>query len=263
MELPVETWSRSVPVRTSRRAFEARFPGEETMDRLDRTCREFRPFPEARAELVREPADGVFKGLIGSYGRVTGATCYFAFIGDMRSARVQECVGYTGEGLILEATSLGLGTCWIGGFFCRDSVSAQVRLDKSEKVLAISPVGYALAKPSFTEKTFKLFAGSKSRKPLHELIPDLIVAEAGLQKGFEAARLAPSAYNRQPWRFRVEEGDVIIRTDKNENDEKISRRLDCGIAMLHFEIGARAAGLSGTWDFLPPPDVAKFTTIKK
>jgi len=142
---------------------------------------------------------------------------------------------------------------WIGGFFGRDSVSSQVRLDKSEKVLAICPAGDALTKPNFTEKTFKLFAGSKSRKPLSELIPDaVVIADAGLQKGFEAARLAPSAYNRQPWRFRVEEGDVIIRTDKNEHNEKISRRLDCGIAMLHLELGARAGGLSGTWDFLPP-----------
>jgi hypothetical protein len=28
--------------------------------------------------------------------------------------------------------------------------------------------------------------------------------------------------------------------------------------MLHFELGVRAAGLSGSWEFLPPPDVARF-----
>jgi hypothetical protein len=263
MDLPVEAWYRAIPVRTSRRSFEARLPKEETLARLEKTCREFRPFPETRAELVRGPSAGVFKGVIGSYGRITGANCYFAFIGDMRSARVQECAGYTGEGLILEATSLGLGTCWVGGFFGCDAVSAQVPLDKSEKVLAISPVGYALAKPSFTDKTFKIFAGSRSRKPLSELIPDAAVADPGIQKGFEAARAGPSARNRQPWRFRLEDGSVIIGTDKDEKDPKISRRLDCGIAMLHFELGARAGGLSGTWDFLPPPDVAKFKTIQK
>jgi hypothetical protein len=258
MELPVEAWYRVIPVRTSRRSFEARLPEEETLARLEKTCREFRPFPEARTELVRDPGAGVFTGFIGSYGRITGAPCYLAFIGDMRSARVQECAGYTGEGLILEATSLGLGTCWVGGFFGRDAVSAQVRLDKFEKVLAVSPLGYALSKPSFTDRTFKLLAASSSRKPLNELIPAAVVADPGIQKGFEAARAAPSARNRQPWRFRFEDGSVIIGTDKDEKDPKISRRLDCGIAMLHFELGARAAGLAGIWELLPPPDVARF-----
>jgi hypothetical protein len=31
----------------------------------------------------------------------------------MKSAHVQEYVGYTGQGLILEATALGLDTCWV------------------------------------------------------------------------------------------------------------------------------------------------------
>jgi hypothetical protein len=145
------------------------------MAQLEETCRNFRPFPEARAELIREPAAGVFKGIIGSYGRVTGATAYLAFIGDLASARVQECTGYTGEGLILEA-----------------------------------------------------------------------------------ARLAPSARNRQPWRFRIKENEIVIRTDKDVAHEAISRRLDCGIAMLHFELGVRAAGLSGEWEFLSRPEVARF-----
>ncbi len=40
-------------------------------------------------------------------------------------------------------------------------------------------------------------------------------------------------------------------------DRTVSKRLECGIAMLHFELGARAMGLSGRWDFLPSPDVAR------
>ncbi len=38
----------------------------------------------------------------------------------------------------------------------------------------------------------------------------------------------------------------------------ISKRLDCGIAMLHLELGARAAGTSGSWEFLKSPGVAQF-----
>jgi len=258
MELPVEAWFKAVTDRTSRRSYKARPPGDEMLVSLEKACREFRPFTESRAELVREPADGVFKGVIGSYGRITGAPWYLAFVGDMTSGRVQECTGYTGEGLILLATALGLDTCWVGGFFGRRTVSAQIRLEENEAVLAISPVGFARGKKSLTDRTFKFFAGSKSRKPLCELVEGRPMTDERIRKGLEAARLAPSAYNRQPWRFWFEDGAVVIRGDKDGKSDKISRRLDCGIAMLHFELGVRAAGLSGSWEFLPPPDVARF-----
>jgi len=259
MDLQVERWFEAVAARTSRRAFEPRLPDEILSVRLDKTCREFRPFSEARVELVRRPADGVFKGIIGSYGRVTGAPAYLAVIGDMGSPRAQECAGYTGEGVILEATALGFGTCWVGGFFGRDAAAAQAGLREGENLLAISPVGIARTSLTFTDRTFKLFAGSKRRKPLEELVESGTLPGGPVRKALEAARLAPSAYNRQPWRFRFEDGAAVIRADKADEPGKISRRLDCGIAMLHFELGARAASLAGSWEFLPPPDVARFT----
>ena len=258
MELPVEAWFKAVPVRASRRSYEARSPVDEQLARLENACREFRPFPESRAELVRRPAEGVFKGIIGSYGRVTGAPCYLAFVGDVTSSRVQECAGYTGEGLVLQATALGLNTCWVGGFFDRKNASSQVQFGKNEALIAVSPVGFAHARKSLTDRSFKLFIGAKSRKPLEELVLGRPVDDERIRKGLEAARLAPSAYNRQPWRFLVEDGGVVIRVDKDGKGDRISRRLDCGIAMLHFELGVRAAGLSGSWEFLPPLDVARF-----
>ena len=261
MDLPVERWLAAVPRRSSRRNFESRPLEEDERRRLESACREFRPFAEARVELVLEPAAGVFKGIIGSYGRVTGAPCYLAVIGDMDSGRVQECAGYTGEGLVLEATASGLATCWVGGFFERRAVSGQVRLSASERVLAVIPVGRARPKPGLTDRSFKFFIGARHRKPLVELVSDAGALAEGVRKGLEAARLAPSAYNRQPWRFEIEAGAVLVRATGEEPVSKISRRLDCGIAMLHFELGVQAAGLSGDWEFLPPPSVARFRLL--
>jgi nitroreductase len=258
MELPVERWFPAIALRTSRRAYETQALAEHALARLEQVCREFRPFPEARTVLVREPAAGVFKGIIGNYGRVTGAPCYLAFVGDMDSARVQECTGYTGEGLVLEATTLGLGTCWVGGFFGRAAVSAQVRLRASERVLAISPVGYPRAKGGFTDASFKFIAGSRKREPLAKIVRGSPPLNEVLLAGLEAARLAPSARNRQPWRFVICEGNILVRTDKARRRDRISRRLDCGIAMLHLELGLWASGLRGSWEFLRPPDVARF-----
>jgi len=85
--------------------------------RLERLCEEFRPFKGVRAEIVRTPPEGVFKGIIGSYGKIRNAPHIAVVIGDASIPEVQEAAGYLGEGIILDATSLGLHTCWIGGFF--------------------------------------------------------------------------------------------------------------------------------------------------
>ena len=258
MELSVESWSLAIASRISRRSFAVEAPGEELLARLERVCREFRPFPEARAALVREPVDEVAAGIIGGYGRVSGAACYLAFIGQMNSARVQECVGYTGEALVLEATSLGLSTCWVGGLFKPGVASARLGLGENEKVVCISPVGYPKAKPSLTDRTFKAIAGSARRKSIEELMAGGRVPAGGLKQALEAARLSPSANNRQPWRFRADARAVTIFTDNDKKEWKISRRLDCGIAMLHFELGARASGLAGEWEFREDPEVARY-----
>jgi hypothetical protein len=258
MELSVESWSQAVASRVSRRSFAAEAPGEGLLARLERVCREFRPFPEARAALVREPVAEVAKGIVGGFGRVSGAPCYLAFVGRRNSGRVQECVGYTGEALILEATSLGLSTCWVGGLFKPGVVSARLGLDESEKVFCISPVGYPAARPSLTDRTFKAIAGSARRKSLEELVEGGRAPEGMVKSALEAARLSPSANNRQPWRFRADARAVTVFTDNDKKEWKISRRLDCGIAMLHFELGARAAGLAGGWEFQEAPEVARY-----
>jgi len=257
MDRPLTTWFAAIEARTSRRSFDPAPLDETALARLERVCREFRPFPEARTELVREPVDRVSKGILGSYGRVTGAPCFLAFIGREDSPRVQECVGYTGEGPILEATALGWGSCWVGGLIKRGAVPPYVRLKDGERIIAVSPVGLPKSRPSLTDRTFKALAGSKRRKPLEELTTGRAVPGGALRAALEAARSAPSAMNRQPWRFRIEPGAVVIATDGGK-EGGISKRLDCGIAMLHFEIGARASGLGGRWEFLPAPDVARF-----
>jgi hypothetical protein len=258
MDLPVLAWLDAATIRRSRRSY-ARDPLDgEQLARIERVCREFRPFPEARVELVHEPIEKVATGVVGGYGRVSGAPCYLAFIGRMGSAHVQECVGYTGEGVILEATSLGLGTCWVGGFFKPGAVARSLRLATDETVIGVSPVGTVRPLPSLTDLTFKAISGSSGRKGLDELVEGDVVPGTGLKAALEAARRAPSARNRQPWRFRITNGIVTVFVSNEKPRSKLSPRLDCGIAMLHFELGARAAGLAGRWELLEAPDVARY-----
>jgi len=182
---------------------------------------------------------------------------YMAFIGEMSSGRVQEATGYIGEGIILEATALGLATCWVGGFFRPEGVRSQIDIREEEKVLSVTPVGYAPLEKTRQEKIMSGLVRSRLRKPLAKLVSGEMPAP-WMEKALEAARLAPSAQNRQPWRFRIEKEAVVIAADKSSTTSSISKRLDCGIAMLHFELGARVAGVAGKWEILSSPDVARF-----
>lgn len=61
--------------------------------------------------MVPTNPDQIFKGAVGTYGKIKGATSLVAFVGAMDSPQVNEKLGYLGESLILEATSMGLDTC--------------------------------------------------------------------------------------------------------------------------------------------------------
>ncbi|MBO8128679.1 MAG: hypothetical protein H0Z39_05715 [Peptococcaceae bacterium] len=51
---------------------------------------------------------------------------------------------------------------------------------------------------------------------------------------------------------------VTVAVDNEKDSYHISKRLDCGIAMLHIELGARFAGVRGRWEHLSSPGVARF-----
>jgi hypothetical protein len=255
------SWYQAIFLRHSRRSFMSRRPEKEKVARLEALCREFRPFPGARAELVRQSPDVVFKGLLGAYGRITGAFFYVAFIGSEGGLNVEEGIGYTGEGVILEATALGLGTCWVSGFFRPEAVKAHLSLAEGERVFAVTPIGYAERDFTFKDKIYRGLAGSRKRKSLQGIC-DGRGPEPWQDKALESARLAPSAANRQPWRFGLDGGSITVRTDGPKDGGRYSKRLDCGIAMLHLELGAAAAGISGRWVPLRPPEVARFEAQK-
>ena len=264
MDIPFSRWYSAILIRRSRRSFDRNRPIERaSLAPLEKVCKEFTPFPHARAFLVNQPSKDIFKGIAGSYGKVSGAPAFVAFIGDLRAPSVQEEVGYTGEGIVLEATALGLNTCWVGGFFNRESVASLVELGPHEKVLAVTPVGYARESESLTEKLMTGFGRTHERLPAEKLISNHEDKEwpDWINTCIEAARLAPSAINRQPWGFNISTEGITVFVRGEGPEAGISRRLDCGIAMLHLEVAAATCGIKGEWQFLTPPQVAKFSLM--
>lgn len=256
-----KAWQEAIQIRRSRRSFNNRAIEDTTLIQLRNSINQWnQQIKGVRVALVQEDPDVVFKGMIGSYGKVKGAPAYLAFIGDMEDERVQEKMGYIGECAIIEATALGLGTCWVAGFFKPESVAQHIEIKSNEKVLSVSPIGYNDDK-TMEEKLMSGMASSHKRKPLAKLCTGLPEEQwkPWMKTALESARIAPSAVNRQPWRFHVEEKSITVSVDSVLNIYRISKWLDCGIAMLHLEVGAMAEGVHGKWEHLSSPQVAKFT----
>jgi len=125
----------------------------------------------------------------------------------------------------------------------------------------VSPVGYPSSGLTFGEKLLKSMAGSHKRRDLTELAPGYgeQAWPEWAREAVKLARISPSAVNRQPWRFRLEEGGLVLSVDDLKDTYHIPKRLDCGIAMMHVEVGARAQGTRGSWELLDGRDVARYT----
>ncbi|MGD0783568.1 MAG: nitroreductase family protein, partial [Candidatus Aminicenantales bacterium] len=143
MDLPVESWYEAIFTRKSRRSFDDRPVDPAVMDALAGLFEAYRPFPGARVAVVSRRPEAVLRGLVGNYGRITGAPAYAAFIGRPELPGVQAAVGYVGEALILEATAMGLATCWVSGFFRPAAVGAHLAVAPSERVFAVTPIGHS------------------------------------------------------------------------------------------------------------------------
>ncbi|MFW9967800.1 MAG: nitroreductase family protein [Candidatus Thorarchaeota archaeon] len=260
MELPLDLWYSAIRHRYSHRTYNGEQLGNDTLGILEELCGKFRPFRGVRAIILRSPPKGVYKGIIGSYGEIKNAPHLAAIIGEIPVPEVQEAAGYLGEGIILQATSMGLRTCWIGGFFRPEALEQAIELGENEEILAITPIGYGGNKKSTRDRVMSLAIRSQRRKPLEKLLTHSdTVLSPWTKQALEAARLAPSAANRQPWRFTVDSESIIVSTSKGTSYSRISKRLDCGIAMLHLELGARAYGAKGKWELLSAPYVAKYS----
>jgi nitroreductase len=252
-------WLEAASERRSRRAFDGTPALPQTIDALSETCEGFRPFGDARVVLVAEPQVDPFKGVVGSYGKVTGAPHVLLVIAHSGSSAAQAHAGYVGEAAILEATALGLGTCWIGGFFDPKKALRLAELGPEERIVAISPVGFPSRSLTGTERTMRSMAGSHKRKTIDEIAAGTSEWAAWAKAAAECVRIAPSAVNRQPWRLRLEDGSLVVARDNKFETPKVTKALDCGIAMLHAELGALGKRVAGTWATLDDRlDVARF-----
>lgn len=222
------------------------------------------PFSADVTFRLLEKASSTDGEKLGTYGVIKGAGNYIvASAADKELAL--EALGYSFEKLILYATSLGLGTCWLGGTFNRSGFAAAMNLKEGDLFPCISPIGYPAGKKSTIESLMRWVSKADQRKEWSELFfkqnfsQPLMKDDAGeFAFPLEMVRLAPSAVNKQPWRI-VQENDAyhfyLARSLKSDNEKVDIQRVDMGIATCHFHMALLEKELPGKFQKLAKPGI--------
>jgi hypothetical protein len=200
---------------------------------------------------------------LGTYGFIKNPPAFI--IGAMSPSEYDlEDYGYLMEAAILYATSIGLGTCWLGGTFTKSGFAKKINLCPIETIPAVTSVGEFASPDQKRKGMASRTAGSHRRIPWDDLFfkneIDLPLDQndaAEYTRVLEMLRVGPSASNKQPWRIvkRDRFWRFYMRRTPGYRKDFIKRildlcdlqRLDMGIAMCHFELAAIEQGLKGKW----------------
>ena len=204
---------------------------------------------------------------LAAYGSVKGESGFIA--GAVQpGAKNLEDYGYALEMIILLATDLGLGTCWIGGIFTRGRFARKIALARGEQMPAVAAIGDMADPERARIGLTRRLVGADRRLPWADLFfagrfgaPLSREAAGPYATPLEMLRLGPSASNKQPWRV-IRDGNAwhfyLHRTRGYYSlGSRLAgiadiQRVDMGIAMCHFALTAGELGLSGRWAVQEP-----------
>lgn len=173
----------------------------------------------------------IFGSMRKTYGMFSGVCSLFVLAGAEEEEHLLEKCGYYGERLVLEATKLDLGTCWVAGTYDRKAM--EEALPQGQKLVAVIPVGPVKDDTRFIEKTIRALTHRRS-KTVEDIANGLQEAPSWFRKGVLLSLAAPSAINKQPVRYYWQNGKVTAWVDEEQEIQLV----DLGIAKLHFEVGA-------------------------
>lgn len=230
----------------------------------------------ARFKIVRTKDDDRSPRKLGTYGFIKDAPSFI--LGAVPSSeKCLEDFGFLMEEIILYATDIGLGTCWLGGTFNKSSFAKRISITEGEHMPAVAALGHIKDMGAARNSNMRRRNKSATRLKWEELFSDRKFGHplssdnaGGYSDPLEMLRLAPSASNKQPWRV-VKDGNLFhlyLKRTKGYRESlafKILRiadmqRIDMGIAICHFELTAAELGLKGKWIIKDPgleiPDTA-------
>lgn len=188
---------------------------------------------ELEVELVREgeKIHQVSRGIIGDIGKNTAP--HYIVLSGRPAEGMRENAGFAGEHLMITMVSKGLATCWLGGAVRKKEQDKVVDTKEGHELAAL----IAFGNPAVENGHIRSDLNGIPRKPLEQLMADGRI-DTEWKPLLEAARIAPSAVNIQPWRF-LRDGERLHCYISKPNF--LLRKLlgqinhvDMGIALCHL-----------------------------
>lgn len=137
-----------------------------------------------------------------------------------------ENAGFIGEQIVLFMTQLGIGTCWCGSFH-----------EKVENEAGQLPYIISVCFGRADNCPPRRSAEEAKRKHLHELVFGKITTV--LLNILEAGRLAPSAMNKQPVRYRTQGSNIFVYRKRGMIPSfEANKCIDVGIALANMYVAA-------------------------
>jgi nitroreductase len=232
---------------------------ESFVDRLDN------PFDKKVSVHYLNKNEILHQQTLGTYGVIKGAMQY---IGATIKAEPMtlEALGYELEAVVLYLSSLGIGTCWLGGTFNRKGFAKAMDIAQDDLFPVIMPYGYAAERKHVTESIMRAMIQADHRKKWAQLFykndfqSPLTKEDAGsLAFALEMVRLGPSASNKQPWRILLSDNACHFYEYKepkySDSFPYDIQRIDMGIAAAHFDFSVKEMGVQGHFDITCEPEI--------
>ena len=237
--------TEAIQKRVSCRAYANRPVEQEVFDQLEQYIQELNAESGLHFQLYGPRPDSA-SAIDMSETMFTGTvSCYAALVAP-NDALSGEQVGYYGEKLVLFATQLGLGTCWVASTY--DSTTVRAEVQQGELLWDVVPIGYAMEKTPMKQHLVRMGLRKRDKRPSALTESDLPFDQlpTWFKAGIDSVILGPSAVNGQPVVFGFHDGCVTADIPQYKRDVEYN---DLGIAKLHFEIAARENGVNGTWEW--------------
>lgn len=249
-----------IPARYSVRNYNGNPLSEEIVEKIESYIKGVKnPFNKNVSIKLLKKHTGNESIKLGTYGAINGAEYFLAAVCEKDDFSLVS-LGYSLEKVILYCTSLGLGTLWLGGTFNKSDFARAVNLKDNEIVPIVAPVGYEGGRKSL----FAIMAGNNKnkRKVFSELFFNgdfnVPLSESDAKEYYEPLemlRLAPSAYNKQPWRVLKDGNNIHFYVIESSTSS-----IDIGIALCHFHLTAMENKLEGEFKVIDSPKESKNLT---
>lgn len=194
--------------------------------------------------------------IAGYNGFMIKAPSYIVLVSEIKDNYIENS-GYIGEQLSIKAKDLGIDSCWIT-INDNKKVTSALGFSEDKEVTCIIAIGYGekhsntkIVNKSQTDNYYsKTDLKIENDNTSERLSANEIVyiekwgnnasaeelEDRGLIEAFQFTALAPSTLNKQPCRFIIDGGTVILAVRKNEKLSDYEQKIDASISMLYFDL---------------------------